>query len=130
MGGGVGAFQWFQDRDEVLAFVTELSAAGFATFDDEDEWLKLRNELRRIAAGYEADPNAAVQAFNRELVSLLQIDWIGRLEDLMGGDGAFPAMVRARFRGDWDDLPSLISLERIKEEEKEAFVAFLADYGF
>lgn len=129
IGGGVGAFQWFAELDELLAFVTDLSPAGFATFDEEEEWLEIRTRLRQAAEGFGVNPAAAIQAFNAELTSLLQIDWIGRLDDLMAGNEAFPLMVRARFRGDWDDAPAQASLRPIQPEEQESFLAFLSEYG-
>jgi len=129
IGGGVGAFQWFAELDDLMAFVTDLSPAGFATFDEEEEWLEIRTSLRQTAEGFGVNPAAAIQAFNAELTSLLQIDWIGRLDDLMACNGAFPLMVRARFRGDWDDTPSQASLQPIQPEEMESFLAFLSEYG-
>jgi len=129
IGGGVGAFQWFQGVDQVLDFVTYLSPAGFATFDDEDEWLELRNSLRQIAAGFADHPKAAIQAFNAELKSLLQIDWIGSLDDLMAGSEPFPVLVRSRFRSDWEDVPAQASLRPIEDLEKESFLIFLGEYG-
>jgi hypothetical protein len=129
IGGGVGAFQWFPQLDELLAFVTDLSPAAFATFDVEEEWLELQTSLRQIAEGFDANAEVAIQAFNAELTSLLQIDWIGNLEGLMAGNEEFPAMVRSRFRGDWDDTPSQASLRPIQPEEQESFLAFLSEYG-
>jgi hypothetical protein len=129
IGGGVGAFQWFKELPELLAFITDLSAAGFSTFDEEAEYQELRDNLRRIAAGYEVDPGGAVRAFNDELKTLLQISWIGQFDHLIRGEGAFPETVRARFRDDWDDEPALPSTDAIKEEERQAFMAFLNEYG-
>lgn len=129
IGGGIGAFQWFQELNQALAFVTDQGPAGFATFDEEEEWLELRTSLRRIAEGFEANSEGAIQAFNAELTSLLQLDWIGTLKDLMAGDGAFPVMVRSRFRDDWDDAPAQASLRPIQPEERESFLVFLSEYG-
>ena len=130
IGGGVGAFQWFVELDDLLAFVTDLSPAGFATFDEEEEWLELRTSLRQIAEGFKDNADVSIQAFNAELASLLQIDWIGRLVDLMAGNEAFPAMVRSRFRGDWDDTPAQPNLRPIQAEEQDSFLAFLSEYGY
>lgn len=130
IGGGVGAFQWFAELDDLMAFVTDLSPAGFATFDEEEEWLELRTSLRQIAKGFEDNAEAAIQAFNAELASLLQIDWIGRLDDLMAGHEAFPLIVRARFRGNWDDTPAQPNLRPVQAEERDSFLAFLSEYGY
>jgi hypothetical protein len=72
--GGVGSFQWFGELSAVLSFVTDLSPAGFATFDDEDEWLELRDRLRQIANAFEADSAASISAFNDNLKTLLQLN--------------------------------------------------------
>lgn len=129
IGGGVGAFQWFKDLPELLAFVSDLSPAAFMTFDEEADWQEFRDSLRQIAAGYEAQPEESLLAFNKELTSLLQIDWIGRFDNLLDGDGLFPLKVRAHFRDDWDDSPAQASIEAIKEDERQSFLEFLDDYG-
>ena len=129
IGGGVGGFQWFGDLPELLSFITDLSAAGYATFDEEADWQEMRGCLRQIAERYERDPDQAIRAFNQELVSLLQINWIGQLEDLLSGAGEYPKTVRAHFRDDWDDQPTATSIELIKEAEVEAFISFLGAYG-
>jgi hypothetical protein len=129
IGGGVGVFQWFGQLPELLAFISDLSAAGYMTFDEEEDWHELRGDLRQIAAMYEVDPEQAIRAFNKELVSLLQITWIGRFEDLINGDDGFAAMVRARFRDDWDDKPAMTSIDAIKEDERQSFLIFLSEYG-
>jgi len=71
------------------------------TFDDEPEWLELRERLRRTASYLEAKPEDAIADLNAELTSLLQIDWLGRLEQLVSADSPFTIKVRARFRNDW-----------------------------
>ena len=128
-GGGAGAFQWFDELSEVLSFVTDLSPAAFATFDAEVEWLELRDELRQIANGFEADSAATISAFNDNLKSLLQIEWIGSIQDLMSGSGCFPCQVRARFRDDWDEEASPESMDVASPSEQESFLAFLSEYG-
>ena len=128
-GGGVGAFQWFDELSTVLSFITDLSPAGFATFDEEAEWLELRDQLRQIANGFAADSAATISAFNDNLKSLLQIEWIGPLEELLSGHGSFPCLIRARFHDDWDDDASPESMDAISASERESFLEFLAEYG-
>ena len=128
-GGGVGAFQWFRELSAVLSFVTDLSPAGFATFDDEGEWLELRDRLRQIANAFETESAATISAFNENLKSLLQIEWIGSFEDLLSGHGSFPRKIRAHFRDDWDDETSPESMGVITNSERESFLEFLSEYG-
>jgi hypothetical protein len=129
IGGGVGGFQWFNELQEVLAFISDLGAAGYVTFDDEADWQELRGCLRHIAATYDTDPAQAIRFFNQELTSLLQINWIGRWDDLVSGVGDYPEMVRAHFRDDWDDTPTPTSIDAINDGEQDAFAAFLRGYG-
>ncbi len=129
-GGGVGAFQWFDELSAVLSFVTDLSPAGFATFDEEAEWIELRDQLRQIALRFEADSAAAISAFNDNLKSLLQIEWISSLEDLLSGHGCFPRLIRARFRGDDDDEATAKNVDAIGVSERDEFLVFLSEYGF
>jgi hypothetical protein len=92
--------------------------------------LELRDQLRQIANGFEADSAATISAFNDNLKSLLQIEWIGSLEDLLSGDGCFPRLIRARFRGDDDDDEApLEHMDAISVSEREEFLVFLSEYG-
>lgn len=129
-GGGVGAFQWFGELSAVLSYVTDLSPAGFATFDEESEWLQLRDQLRQIATGFEADFVGTISAFNDNLKSLLQIEWIGSVEDLLAGQGSFPHLIRARFRGNYDDDAHPTGVDAISVSERDQFLVFLSEYGF
>jgi hypothetical protein len=124
-GGGVGAFLWFADLAELLAFLTDLAPAGFMTFDDEPEWL----ELRRTASSLEANQEGVIADLNAELTSLLQIDWVGRLEQLLSGDSLFAIKVRARFRNDWEDKPEPVNTIAISQEEMQEFLEYLSEYG-
>ena len=128
-GGGVGAFLWFAEREELLAFITDLAPAGFMTFDDEAEWLELRERLRRTASSLEAKPEDAIANLNGELSSLLQIDWVGRLEQLLSGDSPYAMTVRAGFRSDWDDKPEQVNTSAITDKEMQEFLEYLSEYG-
>jgi hypothetical protein len=128
-GGGVGAFLWFDEQAELLAFLTDLAPAAFMTFDDEAEWLELRERLRRTASFLETKPGGAIADLNAELTSLLQIDWVGRLEQLLSGDSSFAIKVRAGFRSDWDDKPEQVNTSAITDEELQAYLEYLSEYG-
>ena len=128
-GGGVGAFLWFAEREELLAFITDLAPAGFMTFDDEAEWLELRERLRRTASSLEAKPEDAIANLNGELSSLLQIDWVGRIEQLLSGDSPYAMKVRAGFRSDWEDKPEQLKTNSITDEELQAYLEYLSEYG-
>ena len=129
-GGGIGAFLWFAELEELLAFITDLAPAGFMTFDDKPEWLELRERLRRTASSLEANQEGVIADLNAELTSLLQIDWVGRLERLVSGDSLFAIKVRARFRNDWEDKPEPLNTIAISQEELQEFLEYLSEYGF
>lgn len=128
-GGGIGAFHWFADLAELQAFLTDLAPAGFMTFDEEAEWLDLRKRLRCIASSLGAKPESAIADLNTELTSLLQIDWVGRLEQLFSGESSYEIKVRARFRNDWEDKPEPVNAIAIPQEEAQGFLGYLREYG-
>ncbi|MEA5473347.1 hypothetical protein VB716_03840 [Synechococcus sp. CCY9201] len=129
IGGGVGAFQWFNSLEDVLEFVTDLSPAGYMTFEEED-WLQLRDTLRKIAKEFQSSPRQSITDFNSQLKSLLQIDWIGSFEELLSGDEDFARKVRVSFREDWIDQPSPTGSSRgIDSSETNEFIEFLDQYG-
>jgi hypothetical protein len=99
------------------------------TFDDEAEWVELRERLRRTASSLETKPGGAIADLNTELTSLLQIDWVGRLEQLLSGDGLFAIKVRAGFRSDWDDKPEQVNTSAITDEELQEYLEYLSEYG-
>jgi len=106
IGGGTGCFQWFDSRDELLAFLTEYSPALCMSLKQEEEWIGFRDRLRAIAASFEDEPLKSLVAVNSVLKGLLQIDWIGRFEELCQGQESFCCKVRGWFRDPGDiDVP-------------------------
>lgn len=128
-GGGIGAFLWFKDLAELLAFLTDLAPAGFKTFDEEAEWLELRERLQSIVSCLEENQARAITDLNTELTSLLQIDWVGSLEQLLRGDSLFAIKVRAGFRSDCKDKPEPVNMNAISQEEFQGFLEYLSEYG-
>ena len=85
IGGGTGCFQWFDSREELLAFLTDYSPALYMSFEQEEEWIGFRDRLRAIAESFEDEPLRSLATFNSVLKGLLQIDWIGGFEELCQG---------------------------------------------
>ncbi len=114
-GGGVGCFQWFATADEALAFLSDYSPAMYCTFDDEEEWLLLRQRLRQITAQWPGNPAEAQAAMNAELSGLLQVDWMCSYDELCEGKSAFSRKI----------------LRAFAEEEgaDEDWIPFLQNYG-
>jgi hypothetical protein len=123
-GGGIGCFQWFATVEEALTFVTDSSPALYCTFDEEDEWLLMRQRLRAIADQWQDRPVDALAAFNAELKGLLQIDWIGRYQDLCEGSHPFCTHVREAFAETEGKTDAGV------EAGHEDWLAFLQQYGF
>lgn len=114
-GGGVGCFQWFATASDALAFVSDYSPAMYCTFDEEEEWLLLRQRLRKIAAQWPDNPTEAIEAMNAELRSLLQIDWMGSYDELCDGSTPFSRRIRQAFAEE--------------EGNDEDWIPFLQNYG-
>ena len=132
IGGGVGCFQWFDSREELLAFVSDYSPALYCSFEEEDEWIEFRVRLRAIAKSFSDDSVRGLEEFNTVLKGLLQIDWIDSFDELCKGEESFCRKVRAWFRDadDIDEAEELSSQEAIDLEEVQDFIESLEQYGF
>ena len=127
-GGGTGCFQWFASLEETLSFISDFSPAMYGTFDEEPEWIKLRDALWAITSRFEADPGAALTALNQELKGLLQVEWIGTYDNLCNGMEAFPQKIREWYRERDEDGPT--DEPPITGREEGEFRERLAEYGF
>ena len=132
IGGGVGCFQWFDSCEELLSFLTDYSPALYMSFEQKKDWFTFRDRLRLIAASIEDEPMGGLDAFNNSLKGLLQIDWIGRFEELCASDKDFCCKLRVWFRNnaDTDETSIVASNAPIQPEEIEAFCEMLREYGF
>lgn len=132
IGGGTGCFQWFDSREELLAFLTDYSPALYMSFEQEEEWIGFRDRLRAIAESFEDEPLRSLGTFNSVLKGLLQIDWIGGFEELCQGQESFCCKVRGWFRdpGDIDEAAIQASEAPIEPDELQDFCERLQEYGF
>lgn len=135
IGGGMGAFQWFASRQQLLDFLCELSPSLYCCHDSEQDWRLQTQRLRQILTGLDADPEATLQAINQELRGLLQFDWIGRYQDLCSGGFAFARHLRQDFRaqaGEEEDPQTAEAAAApldLDAEGEEAWLEFLRLYG-
>lgn len=127
-GGGTGCFQWFASLQEALSFISDFSPAMYATFDEEPEWVELRDDLREITSRFEAEPEATLKALNQELKGLLQVEWIGTYDSLCNGMEEFPQKIREWYRNRDEDGPA--DEPPITGSEEAEFRERLAEYGF
>lgn len=132
IGGGVGCFQWFDSCEDLLSFLTDYCPALYTSFEQESDWLAFRERLLMIAVSNEDAPMGSLDAFNSVLKGLLQIDWIGRFDELCASDEQFCSKLRSSFRdnSDTDESSILASNAPIQPEEIHAFCEMLQDYGF
>ena len=131
-GGGVGAFQWYESIEELIEFITDWSAAGYMTFDDEAEWLEQRQCLRAIASQWHANPETTIQNLNTELKGLLQIDWIGTFAQLKAANDAFASRIQEAFNEDQVSVLNANSDSFSGEDTRkaeDAFIKYLSEYG-
>ncbi len=128
-GGGSGHFHWLESLGDALSLVTDYSPAMFMTFEEEREWLELRDKLRTIATGFKDNPNSCLETLNRELSGLLHVDWIGSYQELSESDNPFCQRIRAGFLVNDEDLLNEESTCRIRPEDEQSFCDWLPDYG-
>ena len=102
------------------------------SFEQEKDWFTFRDRLLLIADSIEDEPMGRLEAFNNLLKGLLQIDWIGRFEELCASDKDFCYKLRVWFRNNADTEGTSIvaSNAPIQPEETEAFCEMLREYGF
>ena len=82
--------------------------------------------MRRVGS---AQLSASGQGTSAIAPTLFQIDWIGRLEQLLSGDSPYAMKVRAGFRSDWEDKPEQLKTNSITDEELQAYLEYLSEYG-
>lgn len=131
-GGGDGAFQWFANQEQLMAFLSASAPAAFMTFDHEDDWNRQCAQLREIVQGWNDDPRGTVERLNAALQGLLFIEWIGTFADLRTGMDSFSVALRQEFAGEMADANrerGALPTNDVALDWEQAFVAFLPDYG-
>lgn len=129
IGGGVGMFTWFRNRNDMLDFIeTTLpyyppgpysSDVEAAAADTTAVVEKMRTNALSVEEGMEA--------LNEVLEGFSQFTWIGTVPELLSGDHDYLVRVRGAFREDFDDG---LGVSPIMEDEREAFFEFLEGWGF
>jgi hypothetical protein len=129
IGGGVGAFIWFESERDLLDFIeTHLpfSPPGPTSCDVEPVLSRVHEILDRLR-NHKADRDTARLELNDALKRFSQINWWGLGAELFSGISPFPIEVRLWFRETKQD-PDL-SDRPISEDEKHAFLESLTEYG-
>ena len=132
IGGGVGSFVWFVNRDSMLDFIQSVlpvSPPG-PTGNDHD---MIAEEVGRIVAevrDLEVLPDKTREHLNQTLRRYSQIEWWGTFQTLLYGNEPFVSKVRKHFREDTEQIED--HAERgasINNGEIDEFRQYLKTYG-
>ena len=128
IGGGVGCFLWFKDRERLLEFVANqltFWAPGRADMDPGRVLSAVKQIVREIEDGHLTIADAIPQ-LNSALRHFSQIRWMGTFEDLIAGAGDFERGLRRWFREHrGTDLTDTV----ITGKELKVFRTAIAEYG-
>lgn len=100
IGGGEGAFLWFDTQGELLDFTGRLLpffAPGSGPLGPIEVAQKSASIIEQVQNG-ELSMDEAMGPLNRALRNFSQIRWWGQLKELLSGDREFENMIRSRFR--------------------------------
>jgi hypothetical protein len=130
LGGGVGGFLWFGDRNQLFEFL-RIHLLFFSFADGSSEVDMLLHEINAVVTMLESGERSLLSAIgplNELLKGHSQLRWIGRFQDLVEGDGEFEREVRSWSRGETDDGAEG-SDTPIEPHELDDFIKSLLDWG-
>jgi hypothetical protein len=132
IGGGVGAFVWFETREELLAFVGSVlpfSPPGPSNRD----FLKVESDARALVAEVRSvtcDLECVRERLNGVLSDFSRIEWWGQFHDLCAGRHPYAQAVIASFRESLaEDGEDTVVKGPIREDELGEFKLYLETYG-
>jgi hypothetical protein len=131
LGGGVGGFVWFPNRNEMFRFVRETlpySPLGQSGSDLPRVAAAVASIVDRAIAGSLED-DAAIQELNRVLKTFSQITWMGTYEELKSADSEFPRHVRRAFFEDCEPSSPIHLPQLISDCHDARFRDFLCGWG-
>jgi hypothetical protein len=130
IGGGVGAYCWFDSKAKLLQFVADVlphSPPGPADSDPllvADQVSEIISEVQRN----NLDLEKARKRLNNVLRRYSQIEWIGTFKDLKDGKGTYARMIVKAFRRDRELTIGATPLS-ISRGQLADFKDFLSSYG-
>ena len=128
IGGGVGMFTWFPDRNSMLEFIEHTlpyNPPGQSDLDPDEIAENTAAVAEKLRLGTLGDLDG-LKELNEVLVTCSQLDWMGTVDDLLSGNHPYAVHVRQAFRDDEDEEAEG---GPIKEDEKEEFFEFLETWG-
>lgn len=130
IGGGVGAFTWFDNKTTLLKFVAEVlpySPPGPGNSDPLAVAERVRAVLTQLRAG-DLDLEKARRKLNGVLRAYSQIEWMGTFKDLKDGNDAYARKLIKQFRRS-RELAVGAAPVAVARSQVEDFKEFLAEYG-
>lgn len=129
-GSGIGAYFWFDSRDEMLAFITQHHVELYWRDSGEDRKLADQEAVVTHIAALQAgqiSPEDARDGINAALERLARLEWWGQFRDLTDGDGDHARETRAAFYESDDSLDDGDEdcVDPIPSELHADFVTFL-----
>jgi hypothetical protein len=130
---GIGAFCWFESREELVDFLVEFGPFLFPSesVGRSDEWparaREFQAELQRFRLE-EITSDALVDAAHKSIDTDGQLDWVGPLEELVSGRTLFAEEVR-RALVDSEDDGGWEPRSPVPKRQTRRFLEDLVGYG-
>ena len=128
IGGGMGCFAWFEDREAMLNFIEDVlpfNPPGPCT-KDHLATQKAVKEATQVHRKGESTLEELRQNLNKVLRSYSQIEWFGSFLELKAGKAEFATSLIQRFR---DDDEESAEVSPIGPDEQQEFIDFLGECG-
>jgi hypothetical protein len=128
IGGGIGMFTWFPDRNSMLEFIEHTlpyNPPGQSDLDPDEIAENTAAVVEKLRLGKISDLDG-IKELNEVLVTCSQLEWIGTVNDLLTGNHPYAVHVREAFR---EDDGEEAEDKHISEDEKEDFFEFLESWG-
>jgi hypothetical protein len=128
IGGGVGMFIWFPDRNEMLDFIAT-TLPYYPPGRGDLDWGSVASQSAAIVEEMKSadiDDAVGVERLNEVLRTFSQIEWTGTFEELLRGGHSYATEVRAAFRNEDEEGSSGAP---IQPDEQEAFCEYLETWG-
>lgn len=128
IGGGVGMFVWFPDRNSMLDFIANTlpyNPPGQGDLDPDEIAENTAAVVEKLRLGAISDLDG-IKELNEVLVTCSQLNWMGTVNDLLTGSHPYAAEVRRAFREDGEEK---LEGGPISKDEKGDFFEFLETWG-
>ena len=131
IGGGIGQFQWYKSREEMLEYIRRHLTFLMPGQSSIDPGRVAREVEETVAAfsGQEEDLESLRQKLNTILRTFSIIDWWGTLAELLQSDETFPTSVRSWYREVRSEGEEEGTDEPIADNELDEFLTEISEFG-